>query len=150
MNFINSSTGVITTYAWSFGDGGTSNLQNPSHVYSTAGVYTVGLTITGPGGSSTKTRANFITVTGAGYVSTDHAFEPDGHGERDRHCQPRVVGVHRQRRGDRVHGRTLPGRNLHELCTDRHLDRDDIQQHGSDSGALRIGTGCGRTMPPAI
>ena len=30
----------------------------------TAGVYTVALTITGPGGSSTKTRASFITVTG--------------------------------------------------------------------------------------
>ena len=55
---------MITTHAWSFGDGGTSNLQNPSHVYSTAGVYTVALTITGPGGSSTKSRPSFITVTG--------------------------------------------------------------------------------------
>jgi len=69
MNFINGSTGVITTYAWTFGDGGTSTVPNPSHVYSAAGVYTVGLTITGPGGSSTKTRANFITVTGASDTS---------------------------------------------------------------------------------
>ena len=37
---------------------------NPTHVYSTAGVYTVVLTVTGPGGTSTKTRANYITVTG--------------------------------------------------------------------------------------
>jgi chitodextrinase len=44
-----------------------------------------------------------------------------------------VVGVHRQSRRDRVSDRTLPGSNLHELRPDRHLDRDDIQQHGLTS-----------------
>ena len=69
MNFVNSSTGVITTHAWTFGDGTTSTAQSPAHVYSTAGVYTVGLTVSGPGGSSTKTRVNFITVTGSSDAS---------------------------------------------------------------------------------
>lgn len=34
------------TYAWTFGDGGTSTEENPMHVYATPGVYTVTLRIT--------------------------------------------------------------------------------------------------------
>jgi PKD repeat protein len=63
LNFSSTSTGIINTYAWTFGDSTSSNVQNPSHVYSSAGVYTVSLTVTGPGGSNTKTNTNYITVT---------------------------------------------------------------------------------------
>ena len=38
--------GNVTAWAWNFGDGTTSNLQNPSHVYSAAGTYTVNLVVT--------------------------------------------------------------------------------------------------------
>jgi PKD repeat protein len=62
LNFASTSSGNITGYAWTFGDGSGSTSQNPSHVYSTAGVYTVSLKVTGPGGSNTKTAANLITV----------------------------------------------------------------------------------------
>jgi len=34
------------TWAWDFGDGGTSTQQNPTHSYTTAGLYTVHLTVT--------------------------------------------------------------------------------------------------------
>ncbi len=63
VNFTNTSTGSITSYAWTFGDGGTSTLPAPSHTYAAAGVYTVSLTVTGPGGSNTQTRSNYVTVT---------------------------------------------------------------------------------------
>ena len=63
INFINSSTGNITSYAWTFGDGTTSTVQNPAHVYSKAGPYTVSLTVAGPGGTNTRTLANYVTVT---------------------------------------------------------------------------------------
>jgi PKD repeat protein len=33
------------TYSWTFGDGGTSTLQNPTHTYTTAGVKTVTLVV---------------------------------------------------------------------------------------------------------
>jgi len=33
------------TYAWTFGDGGTSTAKNPTHVYAGTGTYTIGLTI---------------------------------------------------------------------------------------------------------
>jgi len=62
VNFTNQSTGVITSHAWTFGDGGTSTAASPSYVYAAAGTYTVALTETGPGGSNTRTRTNYIVV----------------------------------------------------------------------------------------
>src|SRR5439155_1592703 len=37
--------GSIVSYSWTFGDGGTSNEQNPTHVYTATGSYTVTLTV---------------------------------------------------------------------------------------------------------
>ena len=62
VTFTDASTGVITAHAWEFGDTGTSTEQNPSHQYTTAGTYTVNLTVTGPGGSNTATQTAYITV----------------------------------------------------------------------------------------
>ncbi|MBK6818507.1 MAG: PKD domain-containing protein [Bacteroidetes bacterium] len=47
--FTNTATGpgMITGYAWTFGDGGTSTSPNPSHTYANSGWYNVCLTITG-------------------------------------------------------------------------------------------------------
>jgi hypothetical protein len=62
-SFTNSSTGDYTTCTWTFGDGGTSNdCNNPTHTYTAAGVYTVALTVSGPGGTDTLTRIDYITV----------------------------------------------------------------------------------------
>jgi PKD repeat protein len=38
--------GYITSYYWTFGDGGTSSSPNPSHTYNNAGTYTATLTVT--------------------------------------------------------------------------------------------------------
>ncbi len=48
-NFTSLATGpgTITNYAWNFGDGNQSNLQNPTHTYANAGWYNVCLTIYG-------------------------------------------------------------------------------------------------------
>ena len=48
------STGSITSYSWKFGDGNTGTGVSPTHIYMTAGEYTVDLTVTGPGGSNTN------------------------------------------------------------------------------------------------
>lgn len=48
INFINTSYingGVIDSYDWNFGDGNTSNVENPSHTYVSAGNYTVTLNV---------------------------------------------------------------------------------------------------------
>ncbi len=61
--FTDQSTGSITSWSWDFGDGGTSTQQNPSHTYSDAGDFTVSLTVTGPGGSDTEVKQDYIHVT---------------------------------------------------------------------------------------
>jgi len=63
VSFTDASTGSITSRSWTFGDGGTSTAVSPSHTYTAAGTYTVSLTVTGPGGSNTLTRTNYITAT---------------------------------------------------------------------------------------
>lgn len=54
ISFNNTSTGTsgATTYAWNFGDGQTSTLQNPTHVYAAGGTYNVTLTTTNFAGCS--------------------------------------------------------------------------------------------------
>lgn len=42
---ITNTTGTTATYLWEFGDGNSSNAQSPSHTYTTAGTYTVCLTV---------------------------------------------------------------------------------------------------------
>jgi len=63
VDFTDTSTGVIDSWLWSFGDGTTSVEQNPSHTYTSAGTYTVGLTVTNTGGSNGDVKLNYITVT---------------------------------------------------------------------------------------
>jgi PKD repeat protein len=62
VSFTSQSSGDIATYAWAFGDGGTSTLVNPSHTYLAAGTYTVSLTVSGDGGTSMETKAAYVTV----------------------------------------------------------------------------------------
>ena len=49
VSFANNSTitapGVITTTRWDFGDNATANTSNPTHTYTTAGLYTVRLVV---------------------------------------------------------------------------------------------------------
>jgi len=64
--------GTIVSRSWSFGDGSTSNLQNPTHAYALAGTYNVTLTVTnsfGLSASVTQTvapAAPTITLTAVG------------------------------------------------------------------------------------
>jgi|GEM_PF-1090615 len=66
VQFQDASAGNVTAWYWSFGDGQSSDLQNPAHVYGAAGTYTVTLNDTGPTGQSEVTRAGYITVNNPG------------------------------------------------------------------------------------
>ncbi|MFA5295804.1 MAG: PKD domain-containing protein [Methanoregulaceae archaeon] len=67
VTFTDQSAGDITSWAWDFDNNGVidSTLQHPSYTYTTAGTYTVALTVTGPGGSDTETRTGCVTVMDA-------------------------------------------------------------------------------------
>jgi gliding motility-associated-like protein len=54
---------AASTWLWSFGDGSTSNQQNPTHTYTSSGFFDVSLTITLPGGcSNTITKTQYIKI----------------------------------------------------------------------------------------
>jgi PKD repeat protein len=60
--FRDASSGLPTSWLWSFGDGETSIARNPSHNYAAAGTYTVSLTAASTAGTDTRTRTGLITV----------------------------------------------------------------------------------------
>ncbi len=62
VRFVDRSFGDITSWVWEFGDGQTSNLQNPTHVYTEGGVYDVHLTVTGPYGTARLGKPGGVTV----------------------------------------------------------------------------------------
>lgn len=54
-------------WQWSFGDGGSSTVQNPSHIYPGPGTYNVTLVVTTPAGCSTTLQANnSVVINGIG------------------------------------------------------------------------------------
>jgi PKD repeat protein len=67
----NTSSGA-TSWAWNFGDGATSSLQNPAHIYASPGTYTIQLTANGSGGQSFASHA--VSVTSG--IAVDFTFSP--------------------------------------------------------------------------
>jgi gliding motility-associated-like protein len=62
VNFSSTVTGA-GTYAWDFGDGGTSTAANPTHTYTVTGLYTVTLIVTGANGcSETVVKTDYISI----------------------------------------------------------------------------------------
>ncbi len=84
VQFSDLSTGNPTSWLWSFpgGSPSTSTLQHPKVVYPTAGNFSVSLTVSGPGGSNSITKNNYITTLGTAIpVAEDFegtTFPPDG------------------------------------------------------------------------
>jgi PKD repeat protein len=63
VTFTDTSTGSPTAWLWNFGDGATSTLRNPTHVYATAGRFTVTLRASNASGSNKTSRT--VTVSQA-------------------------------------------------------------------------------------
>lgn len=63
VTFTDLSTGSVNTWSWNFGDGATSLVQNPAHLYQNPGMYTVSLSVTGPGGNDIEVKTDYITVS---------------------------------------------------------------------------------------
>jgi len=66
VQFTDLSTNNPTSWLWDFGDGNSSTQQNPSHLYSQPGTYTVILSGTNNNGTDSKVKSNYIQVNGTG------------------------------------------------------------------------------------
>ncbi len=62
VTFTDITQGVVTERSWDFGDGAGDSVQNPVHIYSAPGVYSVTLSVTSSSGSDQKTRIGYISV----------------------------------------------------------------------------------------
>jgi PKD repeat protein len=61
--FTDASTQSPTSWYWQFGDGTSSNLQNPSHIYNSYGSFTVSLIAYNHGGSDGETKIGYVNVS---------------------------------------------------------------------------------------
>ena len=61
VTFTDASTNVPTSWAWTFGDGSVSYVQNPTHVYSAPGTYNVLLVVRNVGGESAYQASVVVT-----------------------------------------------------------------------------------------
>ncbi|MGH1339804.1 MAG: PKD domain-containing protein, partial [Aureispira sp.] len=60
--FTDNSTDIPQAWYWTFGDGGTSTLQNPVHTYNNSGVFTVKLVVTNNIGQDSTTQTVTIAL----------------------------------------------------------------------------------------
>jgi PKD repeat protein len=56
ISFADNSTNVPTQWLWNFGDGTTSNEQNPTHVFNSTGTFNITLTASNTAGNSSSTQ----------------------------------------------------------------------------------------------
>jgi PKD repeat protein len=64
VQFTDLSTGPpATSWSWNFGDGATSTVQNPSHVYTAPGLYSVSLTVGDGVDTDAIVKTNYISVS---------------------------------------------------------------------------------------
>ncbi|MCB9234831.1 MAG: PKD domain-containing protein [Bacteroidia bacterium] len=75
VNFTNSSsTGSSPVYSWDFGDGGSSSLTNPSHVYANPGTYNVCLSFLDATGCSATVCKNVTVTLGSTSCTANFSF----------------------------------------------------------------------------
>ena len=83
VTFTSTSTGTITSFSWNVDADPTPEATTASftHTYEDVGTYGVTLTVTGPGGSNTKSSPNLITVSSAAptpTTATNQSVQEDG------------------------------------------------------------------------
>jgi PKD repeat protein len=86
IQFIANSKNEVNQWKWDFGDGFTSTEENPTHTYSTDGIYTISLEVRNPVSSAIYVEKDYITISTldlnlywCSNVATDGSFtlQPD-------------------------------------------------------------------------
>ena len=74
VHFFDQSSGDPTEWEWDFGDGSIDTVQNPTHTYSSIGVYSVSLIVKNASGMNSVSFQNYITVLTTGVAEIDDEF----------------------------------------------------------------------------
>ena len=74
VQFADTTTGNPTSWQWNFGDGATSSVKNPRHVFNAQGSYTVSLTAVTS--TATKQGAKTVTVANISVLSSSFTYSP--------------------------------------------------------------------------
>ena len=61
VSFTNKSI-YATSYVWDFGDGNTTSVPSPTHIFNIPGTFTISLTVYGPGGTAIFKKNDSVTV----------------------------------------------------------------------------------------
>lgn len=80
--FTDLSTGGATTWLWTFGDGGSSTMQNPTYQYTSNGPQTVCL-VAGNGNGCIDSVCYTINVDVIEFINIPNVFSPNGDGNND-------------------------------------------------------------------
>jgi gliding motility-associated-like protein len=90
IKFLATTSEIATSYTWDFGDNTTSNQEQPLHIYTTEGKYSVNLIAESTEGClDTLTKIAYININKPGNTATVNdlwlptAFTPNGDGEND-------------------------------------------------------------------
>ncbi|AKB51994.1 Chitin binding protein [Methanosarcina barkeri str. Wiesmoor] len=80
VQFTDLSTNSPSSWQWDFNNDGTidSTMQNPSYTYTTAGTYTVNLTVSNPAGSGDEVKSDYIIVKEQASPASDFTYTSDG------------------------------------------------------------------------
>jgi len=74
VHFSDISSGDVDVWEWDFGDGTTSSIQNPSHVFSGEGVYIVSLTIGNNAGTCSDELCREVIISGQQACQADYNY----------------------------------------------------------------------------
>lgn len=77
VNFSAASGLIVDTWTWSFGDGDSAFIQNPTHTYAESGIFDIGVAVTSGSEIKNRTRASYIAIVADTIHTTNVGGDPN-------------------------------------------------------------------------
>ena len=128
--------GTVVSYEWDFGDGLTSHLREPYHLYENAGIYTATFTVTDDDGATGSTNVTIVVRNNPIVDNGMKAYVWDSNAEAGWHTQANAVAAQWRSQGFNVTQHIAPSPSLiYQTIKDNDITVYWGLGHGSDSYA---------------